>query len=257
MSSNSRIATQLSLLVYMTAVHMGELRMPRQMWYDSNSDVLIKTIEHESTSATSIKRTALHNQCPMACFEPHATQRSSKSIRHRRNKEIFHHISQSTNTTRKQSGYRIKQPVTRQTKTKTAVALRPHSRERRKGITAHNSISYSVYRRIITGWFLRTSVNPQHIYLLLRCRVDRKCAYYRNLPGDWVVSPLVTSWCMQRSRPLAVPNVDLVLQAGLSRRIPFQQTYLQTATTASFHHFPHSFTNKHICFCCAQFISKG
>jgi hypothetical protein len=28
--------------------------------------------------------------------------------------------------------------------------LRPHSRERRRGITAHNSISYSVYRRIIT-----------------------------------------------------------------------------------------------------------
>jgi hypothetical protein len=34
---------------------------------------------------------------------------------------------------------------------KTAVALRPHSRERRIGITAHNSISYSVYSRIITG----------------------------------------------------------------------------------------------------------
>jgi hypothetical protein len=64
--------------------------------------------------------------------------------------EIFHHISQPTNTTRKQSGYRIQQPATRQTKTKTPVALR-HSRERRRGITAHNSISYSVHRRIITG----------------------------------------------------------------------------------------------------------
>jgi hypothetical protein len=31
------------------------------------------------------------------------------------------------------------------------VVLRPHSRERRRGITAHNSISDSVYRRIITG----------------------------------------------------------------------------------------------------------
>jgi hypothetical protein len=58
--------------------------------------------------------------------------------------------------------------------TKTAVALRPHSRERRRGITAHNSISYSVYRRFITGWFLRRSVNPQYIYLLLHCRVDCK-----------------------------------------------------------------------------------
>jgi hypothetical protein len=110
----------------------------------------------------------------MVCFEPHTTQRSSNSVRHRRNKEIFHRISQPTNTTRKQSGYRIKQPATRQTKTKTAVALRPHSRERRRGIRAHNSISYSVYRRIITGWFLRTSVNPQHISLLLHCRIDCK-----------------------------------------------------------------------------------
>jgi hypothetical protein len=107
---------------------------------------------------------------------PHVTQRSSNSIRHRRNKEIFHHISQPTNTTRKQSGYRIKEPATRQTKTKTAVALRSHSRERRRGVAAHNSISYSVYRRIITGWFFRTSVNPQHIYLLLYCRVDCKFA---------------------------------------------------------------------------------
>jgi hypothetical protein len=45
--------------------------------------------------------------------------------------------------------------------TKRPVALRHQSRERRRGITAHNSISYSVYRRIITGWFLRTSVNLQ------------------------------------------------------------------------------------------------
>jgi hypothetical protein len=90
--------------------------------------------------------------------------------------EIFHRISQPNNTTRKQSGYRIKQPATRQTKTKTAVALRPHSRYRRIGITAHNIISYSVYRRIITGWFLRTSVNPQHICLLLHCSLDCKFA---------------------------------------------------------------------------------
>jgi hypothetical protein len=112
----------------------------------------------------------------MACFEPHTIQRPSNSVSHRRNKEIFDHISQPTNTTRKQSGYRIKQPATRQTKTKMAVALRPHNRERRRGITAHNSIIYSVCRRIITGWFLRTNVNPRHIYLLLHCRVDCKFA---------------------------------------------------------------------------------
>jgi hypothetical protein len=135
-----------------------------------------KTIEHWSTSTIPIKRTALNNKCPMVCIEPHVTQRSSNSIRHRKNKEIFHHISQQTNTTRKQSHYRTKQPATRQSKTKTTVALRPHSRERRRGITAHNSIRYSVYRRIITGWFLRTNVNLQHIYLFLRCRVDCKLA---------------------------------------------------------------------------------
>jgi hypothetical protein len=59
--------------------------------------------------------------------------------------------------------------------------LRPHSRERRRGITAHNSVRFSVYRRIITGWFLRTSVNPQHIYLLLHCRVDRKFAKEKKM----------------------------------------------------------------------------
>jgi hypothetical protein len=64
------------------------------------------------------------------------------------------------------------------------VALRPHSRERRRGITAHNSISYSVYRRIITGWFLRTSVNQQYIYPLFHCRVDCKFAKenFKKLP---------------------------------------------------------------------------
>jgi hypothetical protein len=127
---------------------------------------------------------ALRNQCPMVCFEPHTTQRSSNSVRTRRNKEMFHHISQPTNTTRKQSGHRIKQPATRQTKTKRAVALRPHSRERRREITAHNSISDSVYRRVITGWFLRISVNPEHIYLLIRFRVDCKFAKEnKKFPG--------------------------------------------------------------------------
>jgi hypothetical protein len=111
----------------------------------------------------------LHSQCPMVCFEPHVTQRSSNSICHRRNKEIFHHISQLTNATQKQSCHRIKQPATCQMKTKMAVALRPHSGERR-GVVACNSISYSVYRRIITGRSL------QHIYLLLHCRVDCKSA---------------------------------------------------------------------------------
>jgi hypothetical protein len=71
------------------------------------------------------------------------------------------------------------------------MALRPHSRQRRRGITAHNSISYSVYRRIITGWFLRTNVNPQHIYLLLHCRVDCKFAKENKkklgqlMPSSW------------------------------------------------------------------------
>jgi hypothetical protein len=37
----------------------------------------------------------------------------SNSVCHRRNKEIFYHISQPTNTTQKQSGYRIKQSATR------------------------------------------------------------------------------------------------------------------------------------------------
>jgi hypothetical protein len=52
------------------------------------------TIEHKSTSTIPIKRTALHNQYPMVCFKPHTAQRSSYSVHHRRNKEIFHHISQ-------------------------------------------------------------------------------------------------------------------------------------------------------------------
>jgi hypothetical protein len=110
----------------------------------------------------------------MVCFEPHITRRSSNSIPYRRNKEIFHHISQPTNKTQTQSGYRTKHPATRQTKTKMAVALRPHSRKRRRGAAACSSISYSVYRRIITGWFLHTSANLEHIYLLLHCRVDCK-----------------------------------------------------------------------------------
>jgi hypothetical protein len=103
------------------------------------------------------------------------------------------------------------------TKNKSAVAIRPQSRERRQGIAAHSSISYSVYRRIINGWFLRTSVNLQHIYLLLHCRVDCKLAKDNKKNPSRRVGPT-------RSRQQECPHSWRMPCSGMLRRVAFERT---------------------------------
>jgi hypothetical protein len=92
----------------------------------------------------------------MVRLKPHITQRSSNPIHLRGNKKTFHYTPQPTNRTYKQLHSKSKQPIKHQSKTTTNMAFRPERTQRWSRVVVPTNITHSTYRRIITGWSLRT-----------------------------------------------------------------------------------------------------
>jgi hypothetical protein len=71
-------------------------------------------------------------------------------------KKTFYYIPQPTNRTYKQLHSKSKQPIKHQSKTTTNMAFRAERTQRWRRVVVPTNITHSTYRRIITGWSLRT-----------------------------------------------------------------------------------------------------